>query len=418
MGYITNITVLLICFLYFFYRRDLFSPLSIFISIWAVIITLYNLSFIKLNPIGDDSWLILFVGIMSFVVGYLIVENLPQKQKSVDVFVDEYVNYKYLIALAVFAIVLLLPLFISQMKDFFTTFDLNQNKISLVLGDVDGTGIIYQYVARPLQLILPMLGAVLIFKKNKKAKYFVMLSILILIIEFISGGVKQSIIFFVAYIFLIGGFLGKFNRNKKYKYDKKIIMIALALVAAILYFISTYTNLIDSLYLYIAGCIPMFESAITADYFLYNGYTYGFSAFQGIFRVIFKLLNTIGFYPSEILLSLGDKYRVLLENGRDIGGGNMYNSMGTVFYSFYYDGGIWAVIIGMLLFGAVAAKIYRDVKKQNSTYHLLLYVFLMYFILNAEARFQFYSVVQAMGFIFILLLIKPFINRKTRIVIT
>lgn len=416
MEYLVNMIIIIIFCYYLIIKRDYYSPVFLFMLIWTTIITLYNTRFIALNRIDDSSWLIILVGIVSFLLGYSLMEVYTSRKISKkDVFAEEYINYNYLIILAIITILLLIPLFVSQFQSFLTTFDLNQNKTNLVLQDATGVGVVYQYISRPLQLIMPMLASVIIFKKNPKSKIFVSLCIVILFIEFISGGIKQNAIFFVLYIFLVGKFLGISSIKNKSKLNKKIIILGTLLVCVILYFMSTYTNLIESLYLYVVGCIPLFEQAIKADYFLSGGYVYGFSAFQGLFRVAFKLLNTIGLFPPDKLLLLGDKYRFLLETGRNIGEGHMFNSMGTVFYNFYYDGGIIAVVLGMFLFGFVSAKLYDNVKRNNSTYNLLIYVFLIYFVINVEARFEFYSVIQAMGYIFIIILIKPFINKKIKI---
>lgn len=418
MEYLVGIIVIAIFLFCLLRKNELYSPLTIFMFIWTVIITLYNLKIIELNRINEYSWTIIFVGIISFVIGYFFIEFILSNKKTTNnnTFSSEYINYNFLIILAIITIILLLPLFLQQFSSFITTFDLNLNKTNLVLEEVSGVGVIYQYFARPLQLIVPMIATVMIFKKHKKAKIFFVLCIVILIEEFISGGIKQSFVFWVIYIFLVSKMLGITINNRKYKIDKKLIILCVTLISVIFYFMSTYSNLLESLYLYIVGCIPMFETAITADYFIMDGYTYGFSAFQGIFRVGYKIINTLGFFPNDTLLLLGDNYRFLLETGRDIGGSHMYNSMATVFYSFFYDGGIIAVVVGMFLFGAVASKIYSNVKNNNSSYNLIMYIFLMYFILNVEARFQFYSVVQAMGFFLIIFLVKPLLNKKIKII--
>ncbi len=417
MQFVTIFICLIIFILSWIYQRNLYNPISIFSFIWLCIVMLSSMRLFNMYEASNTTYLIIFVGTISFIAGCLIVlvlnSNIKYKsynsKLSITNSLDAY-GITIIKILASIVIVIYLPYFLQAINILISGGDIDQIKHSAVLGQFEISPfveILYTYVARPIRYIVIPITLINLLIDKKKDYVLIILTFIIIVTDFITSGSKFAILYIAIQVL----FLIKFLSSKKYKLNrnKKIIFTIMVLgIGIILYRIMSINGkeVAKNLYTYISGCVPFLSNKL--EWISSNvQLTYGFTSFQGIIRPLISILESIGVIQSTPELFLTAER--VISNAEYIGyiGNNTpYNAFVTVFYYFYVDARLLGVFIGSFFYGIACQLSYISLMKNRSRESILLYLIIIQLLSTSMVRFQLSNIVIALTFFYYWLLVK------------
>lgn len=381
--YYLIIIILFIIFLYSYIKeKNKASPLFIFSITWILIIFLDSIKLYNLYSTSNFAYLIILIGIVGFVFGYLIniysfyLNKLFKnkiKFKNKYIFNIKIISYIILIIHIPYAIG---GLFIAinfgsvgSIKEAYYS-----GKISIINSDI--IQILYTYFAKPmLYVLIPYLVLNLNNKNFKKIKLLIIISI---IFHYISTGSKIIIFLPVMYYFI--------NLNNKKINKIPIIKLILILILAILSMYYSSGDVFKSAYTYICGCMPYLSIRLNN---LGNYYTktYGLNSFNGVIRPFYEIYSRIFKINDIYLYNIAENYIFEGEKTVMISDNIPYNGFASMFLNFYLDFGTLGVFFISLIFGFISKYYYVNRNCQyNNNY--INYMVVVFFIITSMIRFQ------------------------------
>lgn len=365
------------------------SPLFIFSMLWFLVLFFYQLHLYGLYTISQNTEFIIFCGIISYIIGYSICGLLPIKKK-VDKKIDK--NKLYILIIAV--ILCSIPFYSEQLLLLIRNgFDVQANKIGLVLGESSSGGIIMQFFVRPFEYIIVGISSYYIFDKNSSflLRYA---GIIVSLLKYLATGSKNILFYMMICVILSYIYLYAKNNKKNWK------NIILLFIAFIMIMIFTMDNLIRQLYFYLCGCIPLFDQVINTPFYYDGTHTLGMLSFNGVIRFFLNILSLLSINITLPLFSSAEHIIQRFEYTKYIAPNVSYNAFTTYMSNFYIDFGLPGVILGSLLFGFTCAYIFYNFKKNKNLGNYLLFVLMIYFIVFSVVRFQLSNTILACSFIY------------------
>lgn len=270
-------------------------------------------------------------------------------------------------------------------------------------GELNGTGlesILFTYFANPIQ-IAGMIYIIINLFQKKKNKPIIILTVVLTVLKYLASGSKGIVTWVAVLIF---GYLlcnPKININRFLKTHKKINFFILTSLTFVCIMMTLKGNILEVAYLYLCGCIPMSDYALTMLVSEMPKF-YGLMTFNGLLRIVFQVTSFFGFGRGQIdILNTIFEYYESFQDPIMISPTQKYNAYTSMFTIFYMDGGYTGVILLSFIFGILAAlSQYRALAKPSyQSIGILLYVFIL--IWGSMTRIDFMFVHYAMALVYI-----------------
>jgi len=394
------------------YLKLLISPLSIFVSIWFIVILTYSLNLFDRPQVENSTLLFILISVLFFTLGY-ILNNFKKKDYKLDSQVNESIEVKngeVLVILTCLAILSIAPTFFSQFKNFISGNSLDDNK-HLLMNEQINLGFLYVYFGKPLRIILSMIAAIMLISKKKNI-VFISLVIVLMMMDYVCTGSKNIFFSWGTQVILL--VILKYKNLIKELFRKNIKTFLIGIVSIFLIFYSMYqkNNFGKNMYYYISGNVPFLDYSLKIAPIQYDQSTLGFVTFNGLIRIPFVILNSIGvdFYPN--ILIQADKYLLLMDNFIYLNSYTIFNAFTTIFFYFYLDFGKIGLIIVMVAFGYISSGIYLNMMNKKTAYAYLCFIFLMSFIFNSIGKSILFSPSYGIALLYIVLIFRPILSKK------
>lgn len=373
----------ILCFViaYVAYKRNkvLYNPVSLYLGTWTLVFTLYALNPYSLPQIHEATYQIYIVAFVAFLIGNILIFKKPcisgitLRKRSL--------NKKFINILIVVMVILMVIPAIKALNLIASGVDLHDIRY-VHHDDIMGDGIVaiaFVYFCEPFITFLIIFSVVNLFVGQRKM-YYVLLSVISLVLMTIITGGRFFVLYFIASL-LIATLIFKNTREAKKILKYSGILLILLVVSLIVISVVRGSNIEQTFYVYLSGCIPFMEERINDTSKLPN--MYGMASLYGFIRPVFVVLRKV--LSMELPLPLQVVESVFLEDDEliMITPEIHYNSFVSIFYSMYLDGGLIGVFIGNLLLGVVARYSFLKLQKDNPfklvAYTLVAIIFLLSF---------------------------------------
>lgn len=402
------------------------NPASIFSTVWGAIFLLYSLKLFQIYSVDNITIVVFLLGITSFLIGCAPVSFSVGREKSRRLIEEKRISYVFctearfaFLIVSIFATVIFIFRAIHTIP--FWAGGVSAVKQANAEGYINNSSwinILYTFFASPIEILSVFVIAIdFFFERSKFSKIQMLMTLLMLVFGYIASGSK-FLLFVPVVAFFIVFFV--YRQDKKSQMNREIFskiplwkktfisMIFILIAVFLIYMLSKkYGGWIESVYMYLVGCIPCGDHAITD---MLNGeHYYGMVSLNGVFRVISQILALVGI-KAPYTLVMNDAYDSMLvyERAIKISPSVSYNAFISTFSYFYKDGGIWGVLIGSLIFGRMSYLAYRHLVREKSTYRLLVYLFVCYIIMFSIVRMQLFLAPTVMILVYIII----FFRRK------
>ena len=373
----------ILCFViaYVAYKRNevLYNPVSLYLGTWALVFTLYALNPYSLPQIHEATYQIYIVAFVAFLIGNVLIFKKPSisgitlRKRSL--------NKKIVNSLIVVMVILMVIPAIKALSLIASGVDLHDIRY-VHHDDIMGDGIVaiaFVYFCEPFITFLIIFSVVNLFVGQRKM-YYVLLSVISLALMTIITGGRFFVLYFIVSL-LIATLIFKNTREAKKILKYSGILLILLVVSLIVISVVRGSNIEQTFYVYLSGCIPFMEERINDTSKLPN--MYGMASLYGFIRPVFVVLRKV--LSMELPLPLQVVESVFLEDDelKMITPEIHYNSFVSIFYSMYLDGGLIGVFIGNLLLGVFARYSFLKLQKDNPfklvAYTLVAIIFLLSF---------------------------------------
>ncbi|HHT7796126.1 TPA: O-antigen polymerase [Streptococcus suis] len=388
-------------------EKTFLNPVTFFNAMWGLIVFLSHLQLFKLRATSNSTYFIIFIGILSFTIGYYSLRYINFKVifSSIDkkYSIDYSIRYTLLIVIAFFILFLQLPYVIESLKTLIsgqglgTIRKMAQNGEGL-LGTVSAyRNVINIFFVTPFSMVLLVLAGI-DFWIGKRNKLFILLSVSIPVISLVINGGRSSFInfiisFILSFIFSNGEKVAEFSKLLiKRRYLIFSFFLILAIIVVILATLSRNGEESSTalLYYYFAMEPLMLETWL--GYINLDQLGYGMASLNGfIFPMMFLVVNFLGIQYPRYWKNIYDLTMLTDSRWINIAGGRSANAYVSIFWFLYLDGGLFGVIIGMFIYGMLLGIAFKssflvfetNIKKQSI--YIIMFIGLVY----SFARIQF-----------------------------
>lgn len=350
---------------------------------------------LNLYPPSDTVLQIFMLGGVSYNIGFYLF--FPKKQASDTITIADFRISDKQSKIVLFVEILLLFYYISKafvILRYLASGNTYDAIRSLYFSNTNFTSVFEElfvmFIADPIILLTSIFVALSFFKQifSKRCMFIMILNILLR--SFISGG--RTTIFELGVILLVCIFIfGTINKGMKKKVVRAIGLLFLLVFAGAS--ISSHrhgdegsfitiaaSNVIE----YFVGSFSFFD-ALLADNAVVEP-TYGLTTLGGITDIFIHIFHFLGL--SNTPLSYTHVGSVLAEF-REIGPGEYYNAMPTMYYFFYTDFRLIGVLIFPLIFGCVSAISYKKLLEKKRVIHFILYMMIIILVVESCFNWQF-----------------------------
>lgn len=412
--------IIFICiiFAYIFWRieKKVLNPVTVFCSIWTVITFLSSLELYGVYKTSDDSYFIIFIGIVSYIVGaFLSIYGIKWKKKKLISTEKNSINYSILYFLGVLALIFLLFQFsetlsllsqgydMAHIRYLYTGNDLNSLRTSVFRVVMNDS------LCTPMVYLISAVVVVHIFRGNRDKKLIFLALLLVFLSVFNTAG-RAILLWVIIYLFYGMSVYGKtFHLSP----GMKKIMVFSIFAVGILFFGVTQSrlgkeyNILQQGYLYFATPIKFFDVQVERINSLYGDVVgLGSASLYGFIYIIISLLRIFGIISAnpEFLENIRYLSFSMLEDTVNIGNNVRMNAYATIFFQPYIDGRILGVVIELLLFGFIVGYAYRKAYLYKSDRWVVIYLLLSQKVVFSMVRFYFTQPSQAICLIFAFLI--------------
>lgn len=396
MTLILSILCFVIAYVAYKHNEVLYNPVSLYLGTWALVFTLYALNPYSLPQIHEATYQIYIVAFAAFLIGNVLIFKKPSisgitlRKRSL--------NKKIVNSLIVVMVILMVIPAIKALSLIASGVDLHDIRY-VHHDDIMGDGIVaiaFVYFCEPFITFLIIFSVVNLFVGQRKI-YYLLLSVISLALMTIITGGRFFVLYFIASL-LIATLIFKNTREAKKILKYSGILLILLVVSLIVISVVRGSDVEQTFYVYLSGCIPFMEVRIKDTSKLPN--MYGMASLYGFIRPIFVVLRKV--LSMELPLPLQVVEAVFLEDdGMTMLTSEIhYNSFVSIFYSMYLDGGLIGVFIGNLLLGVFARYSFLKLQKDNP-YKLVAYTLIAIIFLLSFFKLLVCSYTYALSFIYL-----------------
>lgn len=405
----------------FIIEKKKINALTIFSSLWGIIIFLSSIRLYDLNVVQDSTYTIFAIGILIFCIGYILFRVIFLKRNSTkDRNIENYsLRYKLMYALCIVIIILYIKDLIIVVKNI----PRGESLAYIRLIAQDPTSVLYSSRSNienaiRMIIVLPFIMALqpivaIDMIKGKKNKILLALNIIILVLRTFTDGSRVLFIYFFMHIVLTFLLFNNVNYKEIIKKTKnKIIILLVCLIGVTAIYKTSVArsgeNTLKNIYYYFSIEPYMFEQwKNEVDEKNVRGY--GLASMNGfVFPTIYLVKNIcrLDNYPEKwynnifLLINNTDKEWKVITSGS-----TKANAYVSLFWFLYLDGGILGVLIGCILYSAVIAYGYSKLELDTNNKNLAIYLLLLQGIVFSYVRMQFANETYTLSLLFVIFLI-------------
>ena len=396
--------VIFLCFIVFIYSmnkyRHFYNPMSFFSAVWLIIVGLFALDLSDLNAVSEKVYGIVFVGILCFIIGAAIGQNVRftigndgKKYKNI---IDRYqLNYRTINILMCISLIVVFLQFSSALVMYISGMDMHDIRVIYATGDnAYGGGAFFSalrsYVVAPFIVAVMPIASIAAFYSTRRKISITILAALLIGMQILADGGRVALIQFLFCVIIV--YILTMHTRKRIHISRKAkrrILVACLLGLGGLIILSQFrgieNDIWESFYTYVCGCLPYMDYRLkTVD--SSNFYTYGWSALFGVMVPLQWVLSVFGIYIpffSKVasVASVQETYF--------IGTKTEFNAFVSTFYHLYLDGRWIGVAIGMLLYGFLAGTCYRKLLADRNARNVYVYTLILLGLLFTMIRLPF-----------------------------
>ena len=361
MGYFVAFILLLISVLSYIKYKTWTAPAVYFSILWAIISFFAALQLYNLNSVDNKTWLVILIGVVSFILGTKIVfgsrrvfnrQSVSQKN-DYECNQNDYIPKKVYWTLFIIVGIYMAGQIIQTIWLIQTNFTMYEiRRASFGLMDIKG----YKYsrgaFANYLRYFISAIETVLIasgidrfFKNTKKNKIYIFASVYLVIgAAFIAGG-RWILLFFVFELMMCQSIAIQDKAKQKIfnfsnKKHRNIFLITIILVAIIYIFfqISNSRGIEDMgnhFYSYLCGCVPLLDIKIQ-EIDQAEVYSYFFAGQYGLWGFLLPILRSITGFKFPLFFDITVNKVMTGQQMKDIGS-TSFNAFTSAFYYLYAD---------------------------------------------------------------------------------
>ena len=401
--------------------RCLVNPVTVFCSVWGVILLGYSVHAYGLYYASSQSIRIIVSGVIMFFVGSVtatVLYTRKAKQFSRDASVDTDtlpINYGVLLFLNIISFIFLIGFGITVFlqllsgKDFHYIHKMYNEEEGILGGSVANKNMITWFVWPLMHASLASVAVMVQCDKSKNNRlkrlciFFILANLALFTL--ISG--KRSFLAELAFFF-IAVFWMQGKRTKLRRRTKFFIAIVLVLVIMALEYISSgrgAESITRTIYFYLCGCVPHLSVKLQGAAIV----TKGVSSIYGFYQAPLIAFNVIARIPylSDIRSSMSE-LAVYTQERVYIGTDATYNAFLSPFYYFYTDGGMAGNLIFSFLFGLFATYVYHNHLKKRSYKSMTIYLIVFFSLYLSMVRMQYFQMRFVLSFVYVFLFFKRF----------
>lgn len=422
MGFAVAIGFLLLCIIEYTIHRAWTAPSVLFCGYWAFISWLAALRLYNINSVSLKTWLVIIIGVLSFVCGTKIIIRV-NKKRAFNIQADQPVSDSDCFMPQKVYWLLFIIVGISVTQELIQAIRLLSMNVSL--GEIRGAsfGITevegYEYsnsyfayfvrrIISALEMILIATGIDLFFRNTKKNIIYIIAAIYLTIAAAFSTGGRWIIVFFAVMVICRqnillshASILKSFNLSHK---KIKVMLLATMIMAVAIYAFSRVSiarlgenaDFGKSFYYYICGCVPFLDIKIN-EIDQTGIYSFFFAGQYGLWSYIIPVLSRLTGLDLPIYSQTVEMV-MNAQQTRHIGGGIYFNAFTTSFYYLYADFRFLGIFLGMFVYGIVAGTLYKKAKTTGNPFAVVPYLVIMativqslhtYWLVSADNVFAF-----------------------------
>lgn len=391
--------------------KNVINPITVFGLYWLAQSILSSFGLFHFYKPQEDTLLIVAAGILAFALGGFLSEVLAFRLTYGNwILFDRRIGkLRTWMVYGMYAIVILYSL----LRSYGTVrMLLHGGSLDVVRevyyneDSVSGSGPLFtkldSFLIKPLTMALIPVSCAELFTGTKNWKLILFAATTMVLFVITSGG-RDMIVHFAIDLMVCAMMSG--HRRKLTRRQKRILfrLIGAASIAVLFITVSRQINssLQAEIYRYFCGAMSQFDVRLHS--FQKNPvYTYGYTSFRGFIMPVGVILRKIiGFEYPDIYVyaaSIGDELQTSVTVGNQV----WMKAFVTLFYFFYVDGGLPAVLLLSALYGFFSNRMFLRARAEPNGRNLAVFAFFMQGILMSMVRMQFYIPGYAWGLLCII----------------
>lgn len=385
-------------------RGSWIAPDVLFCYEWALISFLASLHLFGMDEAKNKTWLIIFIGCISYVIGVLVAIPKRNRKNNVNIFsCKEFFFNKYTFWL------LFLIIFYFSWKDFLTTLMYEEMGYTLqeMRGAYFGNDAVAGFEVKKSAIqkmfttfldaakLLEVAVGIHYYTVGVKRNYLYIIAVVgLVVMEAFTNGGRWGLAYLLIEVLVCFFF---FKDSVKRKSGSSSIISPILLTSIIVGFIIATSFArgweTDVFYIkyyrYLCGDIVFFDKhldAITDD----TPYFYIWNTFYGFWSVFFPFIRSVSGIPYPESFEMASKViAATLQDPLPIGTDMITNAFITPFYHPYGDMGIFGVVLGMMLFGFFVGSMYRKVTARPNGRNVIIYLIACQMLLHTIYYYPF-----------------------------
>lgn len=407
-----------------YHEPRILNPVFIFFGEWFLVLFLSKLNLYDILSVSNRTYNLILVGLVVFAIGFYSYNFLNIKTSSLSKVVKFELNEKLVYTLAIITMIFFFGDFLKSAGSLLGGGSLANLRVNAQEGALfSGNKLmnaIRILITAPFSLVLSVIVPANFFsqkKHSKKKKGLLILTVIILLERLLSDGGRSPIVYLMMGFAICYSFLQenvtkikkkKIIKDWKIRLPKNFYKIFLIVAGsfAVLYWITlsrSGENTVRYSYYYFAMEPVMFEKWAS----IVDGrglIAYGMTSANGLLFALFYVLSSVlGIpYPEywrsiyDVIESLGTQWQIITTNGLTA------NSYASIFWTFYFDGRIWGIVIGMLIYGFFVAYAYRKAIKSPSERNVAIYSFVLIGVFYTFQELIFQNIYYTISFIMLI----------------
>lgn len=393
---------LLLVFLVFRHLdKSMIRPSNMFIVVWLSISVLFSLKYIEYNNPSNYTYLLIFVGVVSFAIGgrFSIKPKLRVERYEIDI--------RKVIVLQILTIIVYVPETIDTIRDLIAGQTLED--VRLRAGEETGSSgliaILKNFVLTPFLFLSYPITAYIFFTtktKGNKKQLVLLFSMILVAISVLRLGGRSPILFFLVNFFVVWYF---YKDSVVLSRSVKHTMILVVCVAVLSFVYASISRGIEDLprsfYHYFVGCVALLDNGVKSVNFHTEGIA-TFSSLISFFDTFWRFIGGDELTAMKVISWVNNH----IEETISVGGDYTMNAFYSLFYWFYLDYGITGVILLCFMYGMLADSIYKAAIYNRHFITIVIFSLIVQGVIFSFIRFQFATFYYFMAFLIIPLVIK------------
>ena len=256
-------------------------------------------------------------------------------------------------------------------------------------GGIGSTAVLmlFQYIVSPLFLATIIVTAIDIFDRRVRPMAIV-ISVLDVILYTVLFAGRFTLLNFVVIILFVAIDTGRIKSvwGLIVKHKKIVFFVGLFVIGLIVLTSLRSTNTVfKSVYVYFAGSFAylsyLIDNSIGTNLYLCGRIFFGF-LYNSVYTFLTVFFN-VDYNGSNNIITQLTQHMV------PIGGGNYYNSLGTMLHDFMADFGVYGSLVGVFLYAIICNYIEKLTTIKNTYFIRALYYYLVLSIVFSVLSYQF-----------------------------